>query len=137
MAFWNVKTTEKKSAEEHELWQKDDQVIRVVNGFRWGEFVVETTNDNPPELDQTDGPGADAVDMYSPYSDNIESTELVSLDDGWYGDIIWPDDMDDEERDRLQEIYDEDSYGWEEEGWSQYESECWFSGPLEITKDES
>jgi hypothetical protein len=136
MAFWTVSTQEKKSVEEHELWQKGDQVIRVVNGFRWGTFSVETTDDNPPELDQTDGPGGDAVDMYSPYGDNIESTELVSLDDGWYGDIIWPDDMDELERERLQELFDDDHYGGlESEGWNQYETECWFSGPLEITED--
>jgi hypothetical protein len=31
---------------------------------------------------------------------------------------------------------DDDAYAWEEDGWSNYETEVWFWGPLEITKDE-
>jgi hypothetical protein len=132
MTTWTVSTTEKKCVEEHELWQKDDMVIRRISGFRWGTWTVETEDDDTPELDQTDGPGADAVNMY----DCGYETELVSLDDGWYGDVIWPDDMPDEERERLEQIWDEDwSAGWETEGWLQYETECWATGPLEITKE--
>jgi hypothetical protein len=44
--------------------------------------------------------------------------------------------MPDDERERMQEIWDEDwSAGWEEEGWAQYDTECWASGELEITKE--
>ncbi len=132
MTWWKVSTTEKKCVFEHELWQKDDWVIRRITGFRWGTILVETDDDNPPVLEQDSGPGADAVDMY-----NTEyNYELDSLDDGWYGDVIWPDDMPEEERDRLEEIWDEDwSAGWENEGWDQYDTECWFHGPLEIVQD--
>ena len=133
MAEWTVSTAEKKSVEEHELWQKDDMVIRVINGFRWGTWTVTTVDDNPPQIDQLEGPGADAANMYDYCDHNVEEIELVSLDDGWYGDIIWPDDMPDEERERLQEIYDDEgSFGWEEEGWYNYESECWASGQLTV-----
>ena len=132
MTWWKVSTKEKKNVFEHELWQKDDMVIRRVNGFRWGTILIETEDDNPPVLEQTDGPGADAVDMY-----NTEyNYELDSLDDGWYGDVIWPDDMPDEERERLEELWEEDYYaGWEEDGWEHYETECWFHGTLEIVSD--
>ena len=129
MPWWTVSTTEKKNVFEHELWEKDDYVIRRVTGFRWGTVLIETEDDNPPVLDQTDGPGADGVDMYN----TDYNWELDSLNDGWYEDFIWPDDMDEEERDRLLALWEEDSYGgWEEEGWVQYETECWFHGPLEI-----
>ena len=132
MTWWNVKTVDKKSVEEHELWQKDDMVIRRITGFRWGAWTVETEGDTPPVLDQNDGPGGDAVNMH-----NIDyEGELESLDDGWYVDIVWPDAMEESERDLLQDMQDEDAYSWEEEGWSQYETEVWFSGELEITKDE-
>lgn len=132
MAWWKVSTVQKKNVYEHELWQKDDMVIRRVTGFRWGTMLIETEDDSPPVLDQTDGPGADAVDMY-----NTEyNYELDMLDDGWYGDTIWPDDMPDDERERLEELWEEESYsGWEEDGWVQYETECWFHGPLEIVSD--
>ena len=97
MADWKVSTKEKKSVEEHELWQKGDLVIRRISGFRWGTWTVTTTDDNPPEFDQSEGPGADAVNMYDYCDENIENIELDSLDDGWYGDVIYPDDMEDEE----------------------------------------
>ena len=137
MAVWTVTTVEKKSVEEHELWQKGDMVIRRISGFRWGTWTVTTTDDNPPEFDQSEGPGGDAVNMYDYIDDNVENIETEMLDDGWYGDIIWPDDMDDDERDRLTELWDEDGYdAWENEGWDQYDTECWASGPLNIERAE-
>ena len=133
MAYWTVSTKDKKSVEEHELWQKDDMVIRRISGFRWGTWTVETSDDKPPVFEQLDGPSGDAVNMYDYFEDNIENIELEMLDDGWYGDVIWPDDMSDEERERLEELWEEDGYsGWEEDGWINYETECWASGPLEV-----
>jgi hypothetical protein len=46
--------------------------------------------------------------------------------------------MPNDERERLQEIWDEDwaLEGWEEQGWTQYDTECWAAGTLEITKEE-
>lgn len=133
MTWWKVSTEDKKSVYEHELWQKDDWVIRRVTGFRWGTVLIETDGDNPPVLDQTDGPGADGVDMYN----TDYNWELDNLSDGWYEDFIWPDEMPEEERDRLLELWEEDGYGgWEEDGWDAYETECWFHGPLEISRNE-
>jgi hypothetical protein len=134
MTWWKVCTEEKKNVFEHELWVKDDFVIRRITGFRWGTFLVETEDDNPPVLDQTDGPGADAVDMY-----NTEyNYELDLLDDGWLEDFVWPDDMEEEERDRLLALWEEDgTWAWESDGWSQYDNECWFHGPLAIEKVDS
>ena len=134
MTWWTVSTQDKKSVFEHELYQKDDWVIRRVTGFRWGTVLIETEDDNPPELSQTDGPGADGVDMYN----TDYNYELDNLSDGWYEDFIWPDDMEEEERDRLLALWEDESYsGWEEEGWVQYETECWFHGPLDIERDEN
>ena len=137
MAWWKVKTLDKKSVEEHEFWQKDDMVIRRITGFRWGVWNVETGGDDPPEFERVAMPTGNADEDSIEMNSIDYEGELESLDDGWYGDIIWPDDLDEEERERLQELWDEESYdGWEGEGWSQYETEVWFWGPLEITKDE-
>jgi hypothetical protein len=38
--------------EEHELWQKDDMVIRRITGFRFGTWTVETNDNEPPVLHQ-------------------------------------------------------------------------------------
>ena len=133
MALWEVSTEHKKCVFEHELWEKDDFVIRRITGFRWGTVLITTKDDTPPVLEQTDGPGADAVDMYNTDYDY----ELDSLDDGWYEDFVWPDDMEEEERERLLALWEDENYaGWEEEGWIQYETECWFHGPLSIVLNE-
>lgn len=130
MTWWRVSTEHKKNVYEHELWQKDDWVIRRITGFRWGTVRLETAGEEPV-LDQTDGPGADAVDMYM----TDYEYELDSLDDGWYAETIFPDDMPEEEQERLEQLWEDESYaGWESEGWEQYECECWFHGPLEIAE---
>jgi len=131
MTEWLVKTLQRKSVEEHELWQKDDLVIRKIVGFRHAEFYVTTEDENPPVLDQFYGPGADAVDMY-----NLDyECSMKEMLDGWYQEFIWPDDMPNAERDRLEQLWDEDSYeGWETEGWRQYETECWLRGELGVEK---
>jgi hypothetical protein len=136
MTWWNVATADKKSVEEHEFWQKDDMVIRRINGFRWGVWAVETDGDEPPEFERVAMPtGSSDEDSIEMNSIEYEG-ELESLDDGWYNEIIWPDDMEEAERDRLQALVDDDAYAWEADGWSNYETEVWFWGPLEITKDE-
>jgi len=133
MANWIVKTAEKKCVEEHELWQKDGMVIRRITGFRWGTWVVETNDDEPPVLNQDSGPGGDAINMYDYFDENVESIELDMLDDGWYADVIYPDDMSAEEIERLEQLWDEESYSsWEDDGWVNYETECWASGPFDI-----
>jgi len=138
MATWKVSTANKKSVEEHEFWEKDGMAIRRISGFRWGTWYVTTTDDNEPEFDKNAGPfnsDSNCIDMNNSYGNNIDSVELDSLDDGWYGDIIWPDDMPEEERERLEELWEEDYYdGWESEGWIQTETECWVYCDLNIEK---
>lgn len=134
MTMWTVSTKEKKSCEEYEIWTKDDQTIKRINGFRWGTFSVETNDGNPPPIDENNPNG---VDMNNFFADNVDSVELVSMDDGWYSDVQYPDDMDEEEQDRMTELWDEDSYeGWEREGWMQFDSEAWLFGTLSIIKDD-
>lgn len=137
MADWKVTTSFKKSVEEHELWQKGDMVIRRITGFRWGEWIVETNDDTPPILNQDLGPGGDGINMYGYCEENVEQINMVFLDDGWYTEVIWPDDISEEEQERLEELWDEDPYdSWEEDGWINYETECWAFGPLDIEKIE-
>jgi len=135
MAVWFVETENKKSVEEHEMWQKDDMVIRRITGWRWGAWTVTTTDDEPPEFSFDSGPGADACNIYDEWPDNVESVEIDSLDDGVYDDVIYPDDMSEEEQERLDDLWDEEYYdGWEEDGWEHYDTECWVWGNLSIEK---
>ena len=135
MAKWFVETVNKKCVEEHELWQKDDMAIRRITGWRWGSWLVETSDDNPPDFVFDSGPYGDACNINEEWPDNVESVELDSLEDGVYDDVIYPDDMSEEEQERLEELWDEEYYdGWEEDGWEHYDTECWVSGDLSIEK---
>ena len=141
MANWTVKTLDKKSVEEHEIWTKDGQTIRRISGFRWGSWTVETDDDEPPEFEFDEVPGgngkADSLNMWNCETNNIVTVELISMDDGWYGDIDWPEDMDDDERERLEELWEEEYYdGWENDGWVLDETEAWIWGPIEISDEE-
>jgi hypothetical protein len=137
MTRWTVSTQQKKNVEEHELWQKDDFVIRRITGFRFGTWSVETNDNEAPILNQDSGPSGDAINMNEYFDENVESIEIEMLDDGWYADVIWPDDMPEDERERLEELWEEESYsGWEGEGWVNYETECWATGPLDIERAE-
>jgi len=137
MATWTVSTTEKKSCEEREIWTKDGKTIVRTNGFRWGTFTVETTDDNPPEgINEANEEG---IDMYSHSGDNIDSINLDSMDDGWSGDYEFCG-MDEESKQAISDAIDEadDYYEYlEENGWLLDETEAWLFGPLEITKEEN
>lgn len=139
MATWKVTTEYKKSVEEHEFWEKDGKTIIRVTGYRWGTWTVNTSDNNPPNFNRVRNPlgneELDSVDMNNCFENNIEEVEMESLDDGWYSETIYPDDMDDDESERMSELWDEDSYeGWESEGWVQTDTECWVSCPLQCEK---
>lgn len=140
MANWNVYTHHKKSCEEHEHYTKDGMTIIRKTGFRWANFTVETTDDNPPVFEfevmpnGTDDP--DSINMYSPSGPNIGEVELDSMTDGCWEEIVWPDEMDEEEKERLQELIDDSGDIYDvlenQEGWMLNDSEAWCWGPIAI-----
>ena len=134
MTTWTVSTTEKKSCEEREIWTQDGKTIVRINGFRWGTFTVETTDDNPP--DGITEANEDGIDMYSHCGDNIDSINLDSMADGWLGDYEF-DGFDQQQEQAIREAIDEadDYYEYlEETGWMLDETEAWLLGPLEIVR---
>lgn len=121
---WVLTTTEKKSVEEYEFWTKDDVTIKRINGFRWG--TVYTEDKDKPEIDLDNPDGISVFDCGYDF-------ELDSLDDGWYCDWEFPDDMSEEERQAIIDGWDEDSYDYmESNGWYNSETETWFFGPLSL-----
>ena len=140
MATWKVSPYYKKSCEEHEQYFKDDMMIVRKTGFRGASFIVETSDDNPPEFEFDYVPGGDgkldSIDMYNCYVNNIESVELDSMWDGCWEDIEYPEEMDEEEQERLAELIEESGDVYDvlenQEGWSQSESQAWIWGPILI-----
>ena len=139
MANWKVSTYYKKSCEEHEHYVKDGQTIVRKTGYRGCSFFVETNDDNPPEFEFDFVPGGDglkdSINMYDCCVNNIENVELDNMWDGCWEDIDFPEDMDEEEQERLMEVIEEHgvySALEDEESWSQNETEAWIWGPILI-----
>lgn len=142
---WTIKTHYKKSCQQIEYFYHDnyEEPIVVVDGFRYCEYTVDTTDDNPPEFEFSEVPGGDgkrdSIDLNNCFVNNIDGSDLVEMfDGGCWGDVTFPDDMDEEEQQRLQEFLDENgSYALEdEEGWSLSDTEVWIWGPIEIIDEE-
>ena len=144
MATWNVSTYYKKSCQEVEHWVRREGKGRITttNGFRFGEWTVETDDDNPPEFEFTEVPGGnglkDSINMLDSEYNNIESVELIEMFDGgcWY-DVDF-EDLTEEEEEEIQEFIDENSiYELEEreDSWYNDETEWWIWGPIEIKNE--
>ena len=121
MAEWSVKPIWKKSIIERNYYHKDGATITAETGWRWGEFIVYTDDDNPPDIEA-------GVDMY-----NCEyETEMVETSDGCWEEVT----VDDEDlKEWLEEFLEENSYlDLEEEGWMMGDSEMIFDSDLEITR---
>lgn len=142
MANWQVSTYYKKSCEEHEYYVKEAQTLIRKTGFRGATFLVETSDDNPPEFEFTYVPGGDgkkdSINMYDAIVNNILNVELDSMWDGWYEDIDFPADMDEDEQETLQELIDEEGVyeALESNGWENHETEAWVWGPILIENAE-
>ena len=106
MATWSVKPAWKKSIIERQEMIKDGNVLIIETGWRWGEFHVETEDDDPPKLE----PG---VDMF----DCDYEAEMIETTDGCWEDRDM-DECDDETQEWLEEFFEDNSYfDLEEHGW--------------------
>jgi hypothetical protein len=142
MAIWTVRTHYKKNVQEVEMYvQRDGHgKVTVTNGFRWGSWTVETSDDNPPEFEFTEVPGGDgkkdSINMLDCCENNIDNVELIDMDDGgcWYD--IEVEGLSEEEEEEIREFLEENSpYELEErenDSWYQDETEWWIWGPIEI-----
>jgi hypothetical protein len=144
--FFTIKPYYKKSCEQHEYFSHRDYEGRILvkNGFRFAEYRVHTNDGNWPKIDFTKCPGGsdalDSIDLNSCFGDNVEDTELIDMfDGGCWGDTKFPNDMPEEEQERLQEFIDENGSDalQDKEGWMPNDTEVWVWGPLEITNEDT
>jgi hypothetical protein len=123
MAQWKVEPVFKKSVIERNFISNDDTTIVVETGWRWGEFLVTTEDDNPPKLEA-------GVDIF-----NCEyETELIETWDGCWEDVDL-DACDDETREWLEEFFEENNWlDLEEHGWYGSETTMTIDCDLKMTK---
>lgn len=124
MALWQLSTASKKNAIEKQFWTKDGITFIKEEGYRWGTFTCD--NDTEPDIDLENEDGYNL-------SNSEYDWELDTLDDGCWVDWDFPEDMSEEEQERIQTLWDEDSFeGLEGDGWINDDTEYWFHGPLEL-----
>ena len=112
MATWNVQPTYKKSVIERQRMYKDGQSFIVETGWRWGEFLVFTDDDNPPDIEA-------GVDIY----DCGYDFEFIETFDGCWTDYVY-DKVDAATQAWLEEFFEENSWlDLEEHGWTHDECE--------------
>lgn len=129
MPIWKITNLNKKSAVEKQFWIKDGVTVIKEEGFRWGIWTCE--NDDQPDID------LDNPDGYELMSTDYE-WEMEEMIDGSWVDWTFPEDMDEEEQERIQELWNEDSFeGLEGDGWINDETEHWIYGPIKLTNEET
>lgn len=126
MATWKVEPTYKKSVIERNYLRKGDDSLMVEIGWRWGEFLVTTQDDTPPDLPA----GIDI--MNCGYDSEMVETTDACWEDNDYSECS------EETQEWLENFFDEGN-SWldlEEHGWLQDESEMIIDCDMEITKVE-
>lgn len=134
MALWKLSNLQKKSCEERSTWVKGNQVVTRIDGWRWGTFTVETSDDNPPDGITEDN--EEGINIHDHEGKNIVSIALDNLEDGVYGDFDYPIAITEEQQTEIEEGCEEEgSYSYfEDADWTLDETELWFTGPLEINR---
>jgi hypothetical protein len=126
MALWKVEPTWKKSLAERSHYTKDGKEIIIETGWRWGEFTIETEDDEPPVLEE-------GVDLF----DCGYEVEMQYCDDGCWEEREFFG-FTDEEEEAMNEWLDENSWlDLEEEGWTPSENEMIMSCEPSIEKVEN
>jgi len=123
---WKLSTQEKKSCTQIEYFKKGELVAQREIGWRWCWARYE----EKPDLSNYN-PDKDQIELYT-----LGDISDMEQDDGCWEEWTWPDEVDEEEVDRLSEIYEEEGEdGLENEGWVQDDCEYWVSGPLELEQE--
>lgn len=120
--IYKISPLNKKSVTEIETWTKDGETLRHSIGWRWGSVTMQekpNLNDYDPNV---------GIDVYSKWN-----CELDSCNDGCWEDWEYPDNWTEEDIEKFQESWEEE---WHEAplslGWTEDDTELWFSGELEI-----
>ena len=129
MATWKITNLHKKNAVERQFWTQDGIVVTKDEGFRWGIWYCES--DERPDID------LDNPDGYELMSTDYD-WEMEEMVDGCWVEWTFPDDVDEEEQERIQALWDEDYYeGMEGDGWTNDDTEHWIYGPLKLTNEDT
>ena len=131
MATWKLSPQNKKSAVEQMFFYNAGKVIIVEQGWRWGTFTVESD-----ERPLTDSELVNAEGYELGCIDNDECWELSEMTDGCWLDVTAGRNATEQDVTAFEQAWEEDGYdGVEELGWSNDDTEYYYTGPLELTNE--
>ena len=120
---WKLSTKHKKNITQIETWTKGDMELSISTGWRWGHIIFDEKPD--VELDNDEDTFVASYDFGDPID--------MEFDDGCWTEFEFSDNVPEDERDRVEQLYYEDGFiALEEEGWESDDSEIELYGPLEL-----
>ena len=127
MPKWIITNIEKKSVCEIKTWIKANQIIELVEFYRFGEWTCESNT--KPEIDLINEDGYEVTDSEYQW-------EMDCMSDGQGYEWEFPEDMDEEEQKTIEEAWVEKSYeGLEALGWEEQPVSQWLYGPISLEED--
>jgi hypothetical protein len=136
-ATWNIRNYHKKSVEEVEVFIKSpgSEMVTTKTGYRWGEWLITTDSDAPPEFNWQEG----RVNLLDSPGDDIIDVELVDMSDGcWYEcELQGFTEADEDAMTAWLEAHSTyELLDLEYAEWRQLDTDCWIWGPIEITNSQ-
>ncbi len=129
MATWTISNYHKKNAVEKQFWVKDGVTIIKEEGFRWGSWSCES--EERPDVDLNNPDGYDVLNTDYDW-------EMQDMEDGCWADWTFPEDMPEEEQERIQALWEEEWFdGLEGDGWYNDETEHWIYGPILLKNEDT
>lgn len=129
MAIWKITNSHKKNAVERQFWVKDGVSVIKEEGYRWGVWTCESDEQPDIDLDNPDGYELMTTDY---------DWEMQEMIDGCWVEWVFPDEIDEQEQERIQELWNQDSFeGLEQDGWYNDETEHWIYGPIKLVNEET
>jgi hypothetical protein len=127
MVIWSVKPVYKKSIIERQTWENGGESFVFETGWRWGEFLVYTDDETPPNL-------VEGVDIFNCEYD----TELVETSDGCWDEFDF-DGCSAETIEKLEAYFEEGGsmFELEDEGWYNSETEMIINCDMTIERVDS
>ena len=144
MTTWKLRPQNPKNSASIDYWTKDGVTISVTMSWRDTVYVCES--DEQPDIDLVN---ADGIDLNG--KDRKYDWTLDIQNDCYSEQLDFPEDMDEEERERLENLWsgyvddeDEDAEedpltgdeALEEDGWECSQSDRWLYGALELLDED-
>lgn len=129
MANWIISNIENKSVYEIKIWIKNGQTIQMKEAYRFGEWAFEA--EVPPAIDLDNEQGFEITSSEYEW-------EMLSMTDGMGYEWFFPEEMDEIEKEKIQDVWREEFHeGLEALGWQEQDVSQWIFGPIALSEEPS